>query len=156
MSSFAIREKPAQSQLAKILLLACSWFHPLKIVSGSGTCSDASSTEVSVGNLNDLLNAIACANTNTESTYTLTLRASITLNTIWGSQGSQARSGLWIGPSAKVSIKGNPTEDGTSQIVRSRTAEMFRLFYVSTGAHLSMENIDLRLGAAPCEFTPCG
>ena len=151
MNSFKSREGSLPSRLAIPLLLFWVLCSQLTAVTGSGTCANPSATVVQVSNLAGFEDGITCANENIGITYSLKLGADVTLTSAWGGSSSngQSVSGFWLGPNARVFIDGTRAGGGTWQLARSLGAPEFRLGYVSEGAVLAIENLELRDGKRP-------
>ena len=146
-----IRESFFPSPLAIPLLPLWVWCSQLTTVTGSGTCVNPTATTVQVSGTAELKNGFTCANENPLNTYMLKLGADITLTSAWGTSSSnfQSRSGLWLGPNATVLIDGTRAGGGTWKLTRSQSAPELRLIYVSVGAFLGIENLELGGGKRP-------
>ena len=158
MISFEFGEGISPSRLAILLLPPWVWSFQLTAVTGSGTCANPSATVVHVSSLEDLKNGITCANDNIGSMYLLKLGADVTFTSAWGNSSSngQSASGLWLGPNARVLIDGTRAGGGTWKLARSPSAGEFRLIYVSEGAVLAVENLELRDGRRPTSYSNTG
>ena len=154
MNSFEFRQGLFPSRLAILLLPPWVWSSQLTAVTGSGTCENPSVTAVQVTTPTAMKNAIACANENTGRMYSLKLGDDIRFDEVWEfdnlDQGSpKSASGLWLNSSASVLIDGKRAGGGTWKLERSQSAGEFRLIYVSEGAVLAIENLELRDGKRP-------
>ena len=130
-----------------MLLCLCVVYSLIAFVSASGTCTNQNTTVLNASTLADVKSAISCANSNTESTYTIHMQSDITLDEAWNSDSS---SGIQIKDNATVTIKGSQGGGVATQIIGSgpsnHASAEYRLFEVRVGARLSLENIVLRNG----------